>query len=54
VTIGARQGEFPGMPGPRTFHVRWISGPSRDGAYLDAQPDRTVRYAGAEVTVRPR
>jgi alpha-D-xyloside xylohydrolase len=54
VTIGARQGEFPGMPGPRTFHVRWISGPSRDGAYLDAPPDRTVRYAGAEVTVRPR
>jgi alpha-D-xyloside xylohydrolase len=54
VTIGAREGGYPAMPRERTFHVRWISGPSRDAANFDARPDRTVGYSGAEVTVRPR
>jgi alpha-D-xyloside xylohydrolase len=53
VTIGVREGEYPGMAVRRTFHVRWIAGPSRGAADFDARPDRTVRYAGAEVTVRP-
>jgi alpha-D-xyloside xylohydrolase len=53
VTIGAREGEYPGMVRQRTFNIRWISGPSRDAANFDAQPDRTVRYSGAEVAVQP-
>jgi alpha-D-xyloside xylohydrolase len=52
VTIGARQGGYPGMPARRTFHVRRITGPSRDAADFDAPPDRTVQYAGMAVTVR--
>jgi alpha-D-xyloside xylohydrolase len=52
VTIGARQGGYPGMPVRRTFRVRWIAGPSRDAANFDAPPDRSVEYTGAEVTVR--
>jgi len=54
VTIGARQGAYPGMAAERTFHVRWITGPSAGGADLDAPPDRTVRYDGREVTVTRR
>jgi alpha-D-xyloside xylohydrolase len=51
LVIGARTGSFPGMPEERTFHVRWI----RDGANpsaLDAKPDATVSYKGAEVVVK--
>ena len=44
---------LPGMVRQRTFNIRWISGPSRDAANFDAQPDRTVRYSGAEVAVQP-
>lgn len=54
VTIGAREGTYPGMPVQRTFHVRWVSGPSRDVANLDARPDGMVRYSGAEVRLTPR
>jgi alpha-D-xyloside xylohydrolase len=54
VTIGARQGAYPGMATRRTFNVRRIAGPSRDAANFDAAPDRTVEYSGAEMTVRLR
>jgi alpha-D-xyloside xylohydrolase len=54
VTIGTREGQYPGMISERTFNVRWISGPSRDASDFDAEPDATVRYSGAEVTVRRR
>jgi alpha-D-xyloside xylohydrolase len=52
LTVGARQGEYPGMAARRTFHIRWIAGPSPDAANFDAPPDRTVEYSGAAVTVR--
>jgi len=51
LVIGARSGSYPGMPEERTFNVRWI----RDGANpsdLDAKPDATVSYKGAEVVVK--
>jgi len=51
LVIGARSGSYPGMPEERTFHVRWI----KDGAKpsdLDARPDATVSYKGAEVAVK--
>ncbi|MGD2135282.1 MAG: glycoside hydrolase family 31 protein, partial [Gemmatimonadales bacterium] len=54
VTIGAREGAYPGMAERRTFHVRWISGATDRPAALDAGPDRTVQYVGAELTVRSR
>ena len=51
MTIGARSGSYPGMPEERTFKVRWI----KDGAKpsdLDAKPDATVSYKGAELVVK--
>ena len=54
VTIGAREGEYPGMTAGRTFNIRWISGPSRNATDFDAPPDRVVTYTGAEVAVRRR
>ena len=53
LSIGARQGEYPGMAATRTIHVRFID--QRDGAEaanFDARPDRTVEYSGTEVLVR--
>jgi alpha-D-xyloside xylohydrolase len=54
VTIGAREGEYPGMVTQRTFNIRWISGPTSSASDFDVPPDRSVRYSGAEVVVRPR
>jgi alpha-D-xyloside xylohydrolase len=52
LVIGARSGSFPGMPEKRTFHVRWIRPGAKPPADLDAKPDATVEYQGAEVEVR--
>jgi alpha-D-xyloside xylohydrolase len=51
LTIGARQGSFPGMMQQRVFNVRWISGPTQNAANFDAEPDRRVTYTGAPVTI---
>ena len=49
LTIGARQGAFPGMLQARTFRIRWM----RPGRALDLDgADKEVRYDGAPVTVR--
>jgi alpha-D-xyloside xylohydrolase len=53
LTIGARSGHFPGMPGTRTFRVRWIKEGARAPADLDATPDAAVEYSGAEITISP-
>lgn len=52
LTIGARQGAYPGMAAQRTINVRWISGPSGKAGDLDAKADKTVQYTGAAVEVR--
>jgi alpha-D-xyloside xylohydrolase len=52
LTIGARAGEFPGMVRERTFNVRWIGPGVKDASNLDAKPDQSVMYSGAEVIVR--
>jgi alpha-D-xyloside xylohydrolase len=52
LTIGARSGGFPGMPAERTFLVRWIRDGARPPAQLDASPDATVEYRGAELSVQ--
>ena len=49
LTIGAREGSWPGMAGTRTVKIRWI----RPGRALDLDAaDATVTYTGAPVTVR--
>jgi alpha-D-xyloside xylohydrolase len=45
MTIGARQGEYPGMPNVRAFRVAIVDG-------TKAGVSREVRYNGQEVTIR--
>jgi alpha-D-xyloside xylohydrolase len=51
LVIGARAGSYPGMPEERTFKVRWIK-EGTNPSDLDAKPDATISYKGAEVTVK--
>jgi alpha-D-xyloside xylohydrolase len=51
LTIGARTGSYPGMAANRTFHIRWIDGPTATAADFDAAPARTVEYSGQAVQV---
>lgn len=50
LTIGARQGSFPGMLAKRTFHIVWV-GPNHGTGMTEAKPDQVVSYDGAEVSV---
>jgi alpha-D-xyloside xylohydrolase len=49
LSIGAREGAFPGMANNRTFAVRWISGPTSTAVRFDAKPDRSVPYSGEAI-----
>jgi alpha-D-xyloside xylohydrolase len=51
LTIGAREGTWPGMAATRPIRVRWIT-PGR-ALNLDAA-DATVTYSGAAISVRMR
>jgi alpha-D-xyloside xylohydrolase len=52
LSIGARQGHYPGMAVTRTFRIRWV-GPNRPRALdLDGPADVTVTYTGKPLTVR--
>jgi alpha-D-xyloside xylohydrolase len=53
LTIGARQGTFPGMLAARTFNVIFVSKDKAAGFAFDAKADKTVRYTGAAVQVKP-
>jgi alpha-D-xyloside xylohydrolase len=53
LVIGERAGSYPGMPEERTFKVRWIKAGAKAPSDVDAKPDATVSYKGAEVTVGP-
>jgi len=52
LTIGARQGGFPGMLKARTFHVVWVEADRGAGLEPVLAPDRIVRYAGKAVSVK--
>lgn len=55
LTIGEREGSWPGMLANRTFRVRWIDGPRGDNDALEPKADVDVAYDGSAVTVaRPR
>ena len=49
LTIGAREGSYPGMAASRTIRVRWIT----TGRALDFdRADQTLTYRGAPATAR--
>jgi alpha-D-xyloside xylohydrolase len=51
LTIGARQGTFPGMLPSRTFRVVFVAANHGTGVAETATADRTVTYTGASVDV---
>ena len=52
LTIGARQGSFPGMAARRTFRVVWVRKDRPTPWDLDAVPAQTVAYDGTAATVK--
>lgn len=52
LSIGARQGAYPGMRGEREIRVRWIDGRRGDAGALEPAADRTLRYTGKALTAR--
>jgi alpha-D-xyloside xylohydrolase len=53
LTIGARQGSFPGMLSNRTFRVVWVGAGHGTGIANTGAADETVNYTGSEVVVSP-
>ena len=51
LTIGAREGRWPGMAARRTVHVRWTT-PGRPRALDLEAKDATVVYTGSAISVR--
>ena len=52
LTIGKREGTFPGMLSERTFNIVFISKAKLVGFSFTPTPDRTVSYRGTAVQVR--
>ena len=52
LTIGARQGSFPGMLESRTFDIVWVGPGHGVGVSPSVTVDKTVAYDGTGVTVQ--
>jgi alpha-D-xyloside xylohydrolase len=52
LTIGAREGSYPGMPARRTIHIRWMKPSTPRALAFDAMPDASVDYDGRTQNVR--
>ncbi len=53
LTIGGRQGEFPGMLASRTFNVIFVNDNHGVGIEPSDVPDKVVRYVGEPIVVTP-
>ena len=51
LTIGDREGEFPGMLKERTFRIVFVDANHGSGIAPAATADQEVKYAGTKVTV---
>jgi alpha-D-xyloside xylohydrolase len=51
LTIGARQGKFPGMLETRTFRVVFVRDGHGEGIVSGGHPDKVVQYSGSAVTI---
>ncbi|WP_284734588.1 glycoside hydrolase family 31 protein [Sphingosinicella terrae] len=54
LTLGPREGGFPGMIASRTFHIVWMRPDGSRPLEFDARPDATVRYDGRQQSVALR
>jgi alpha-D-xyloside xylohydrolase len=52
LTIGERNGEFPGMVKDRTLRIVWVSDNHGSGADWMEKPDTIIKYTGEITTVR--
>jgi alpha-D-xyloside xylohydrolase len=52
LTIGNREGEFPGMLATRTFEIVWISKQKPSGLDFVSKPDATVKYDGTQKLIK--
>ena len=52
LTIGAREGEYPGMAKERVFNIVWVGRDHGAGETVISGPDKTIHYSGAAVSVR--
>lgn len=50
ITIGKRDGQFPGMLKKRIFEIIWVKDHPGEGG-LKARPQRMVEYSGEEIKV---
>lgn len=53
LTIGARQGSFPGIPQSHTFQIVFVGEGHGIGIAPSPQPDKIVQYSGQQITVTP-
>ena len=53
LTIGARQGSYPGMTQTRTFEIVWVGRDRPVPLDLEAAPATVVAYDGDETVVKP-
>ncbi len=52
LTLGQREGSFPGMLETRTFLVSWVRTGHAIGAEPESAPDATIVYSGRPVTIQ--
>jgi alpha-D-xyloside xylohydrolase len=52
VTLGKRQGEFPGMLEKRVFEIVWVDD-RRGGVGLTSKPQQVIDYEGEEIKLKP-
>ena len=52
LTIGARQGTYPGMPTDITFNIVWVK-PNHGAGPAEQSPDKTITYNGSQQTIKP-
>jgi alpha-D-xyloside xylohydrolase len=52
LTIGARQGSYPGMAAGHTFNVVIVSAGHGVGGDATASPDKTIQYTGVTIEAR--
>ena len=52
LTIGARQGTYPGMPTNITFNIVWVK-PNHGVGPAEQSPDKTITYNGSQQTINP-
>ncbi len=53
LTLAKREGAFPGMLDQRTINIIFITPQKPIGYAPDAAPDKTIKYTGASVEVKP-